>query len=50
MKNTIKESLFAIVSSIFYILIWKLIGIEVAVCCGMGQIIAAITFSNNDKT
>tara|TARA_R110000796_G_scaffold196609_1_gene313016 strand:+ start:416 stop:568 length:153 start_codon:yes stop_codon:yes gene_type:complete len=50
MKNTIQESLEAALFSFLYYLLYKLLGIEITVCCGIGQIIAAITFINKDKT
>jgi hypothetical protein len=48
MKNIIKEGLAAIIFCLFHVLIWKTIGIEMVLCLGIGQILAAIMFSNNN--
>ena len=39
-----KEIGMSILMGAIYVVIWKVAGFEIAVCSGIGQIIAAITF------
>jgi len=47
--NHLKEIGMSILMAAIYISIWRVAGFEIAVCGGMGQIIAAITFQRKRR-
>lgn len=44
-----KQVFMSVVMTAIYYAIWKVAGFEVAVCAGIGQITAAITFKKEEK-